>query len=134
MPEKLSEPSKKVKTPWKDGLYGNHKNTSMLIKVSGENIEIYNTSSYLEYPGVDPIGDGSWTYGDFGPANEAVKKASSGIENNNIEMKSFNGMLDNFGIVSEDGETINIIGMWDCLESIYWLSDEGKVIDSLGLI
>ena len=56
MPEKLSEPPKTVKTPWKDGLYGNHKNTSMLIKVNGENIEIYNTSSYLEYPGVDPIG------------------------------------------------------------------------------
>ena len=62
VPDKLSAAHVK-KIPWKNGLYANHNNTSQLIRVNGESVELFNTTSFLEFPEADPIGNGTWTSG-----------------------------------------------------------------------
>ena len=73
---------------------------------------------------MDPISDdGIWSFGDFGPAHEEVQKIS-GIENNNWEMNVWGGMMKFPGVVCEDGETIYMFGMMNCVETMKWQSEE----------
>ena len=73
---------------------------------------------------MDPISDdGIWSFGDFGPAHEEVQKIS-GIENNNWEMNVWGGMMKFPGVLCEDGETIYMFGMMNCVETMKWQSEE----------
>merc|ERR1712008_265158 len=111
-----------------------------LKKVDGSSCDVYSILK-LDYPDVDPIGAaGTWTFGDFGPAHEDVQKASGGVTNYNIEMNVFPCMDHNFGIVSEDGETIfswgNIAGKlltilkWQSEEDLKRLSDDREQFET----
>ena len=73
---------------------------------------------------MDPMDpNGTWTYGDFGPAHEDVQKIT-GIENNNFQMNAWHGFLKYSGVVCEDGETIYMFGMLNCVETMKWQSEE----------
>ena len=81
-----------TQTPWKNGLYYNSRtNTPQLYKVEGEKLEIFYTT-YLDHPDILPISDGTWTYGDFGPARKEIKEAS-GATNNNLKIFAVGGMI-----------------------------------------
>ena len=68
--------SDKPKTPWKNGYYYSDKNTAFLKKVEGQSCDLYSIIC-LDFPDIDPIASGgTWTFGDFGPADEEVQKAS----------------------------------------------------------
>ena len=111
-------------TPWRNGIYVSDKGRHMIQKVDGEHAEMYGIA-YLDYPDMTPTADdGIWTFGDFGPAHEDVQKASGGIKNFNIQMKLFEGLFQMSGILSEDGKKIHTFGMWNCLETLTWQSDE----------
>ena len=132
--------SEQPKTPWKDGYYHCSTSAPFLKKVDGSSCDVYSILK-LDYPDISPIGAvGTWTFGDFGPAHEDVQKASGGVTNYNIEMNVFNGMDHNFGIVSEDGETIfswgNIAGKvltilrWQSNEDLKRLSDDREPFET----
>ena len=68
--------SDKPKTPWKNGFYFSKNMTYFIKKVDGESCEMYSILK-LDYPDMDPVAkDGTWKFGDFGPAHEEVQKAS----------------------------------------------------------
>ena len=77
--------------------------------------------AYLDFPDMPAITDGTWTFGDFGLANEEVQKASGGIKNYNVEIKLWEGLRNMSGILSEDGKKIYTYGLWNCLETLTWL-------------
>merc|ERR1719228_324557 len=80
----------------------------------------------LDFPDEEtPIcAPGTWTFGDFGPANEEVSKASGGIKNYNVEISIWMGVIHYFGIISEDGKTIFCWGFANCLETVKYLGPE----------
>ena len=79
-----------MSTPWKNGIYTSDKNRSSIQRVDGQKVDMF-TTAYLDFPDFPPTADGTWTFGDFGPAHEEVQKAAGGIKNNNVEMKLFHG-------------------------------------------
>ena len=82
-----------MSTPWKNGIYTSDKNRSSIQRVDGQKVDMF-TTAYLDFPDFPPTADGTWSFGafgDFGPANEEVQKASGGIKNNNVEMNLFHG-------------------------------------------
>lgn len=116
--------SDQPKTPWKNGFYFSKNMTSFLKKVDGESCEMHSILK-LDYPDMDPVAkDGTWKFGDFGPAHEEVQKASGGIKNYNIEMNVWNGMDHSFGVISEDGKTIFSWGIMNSLDNLQWQSEE----------
>ena len=80
-----------MSTPWKNGIYTNDGDRRIILKVEGVKIDMFNVS-YLDLPDKKPMTDGTWTFGDFGPAHKEVQKASGGIKNNNVEMNLYSGM------------------------------------------
>jgi len=70
---------------------------------------------------MDP--NGTWTYGDFGPAHKDVQKLT-GIENNNFQMIMWHGILKYSGVVCEDGKKIYMFGRLNCVETMKWQSEE----------
>ena len=73
-----------VKTPWKNGLYASDANRGTYLKVNGQKVDMY-SPGILDFPDTDPVGDGTWTFGEFDPAHEEVQKIS-GVKNNNVEV------------------------------------------------
>ena len=87
-----------VKTPWKNGLYASDANRGTYLKVNGQKVDMFSTA-ILDFPDSDPMGDGTWTFGDFEPAHEEVQTAAGGVKNSNVEMNLFNGKkIQNFYI------------------------------------
>ena len=78
-------------TPWKNGFYYNDRETPRLHKVEGEKLLIF-PIVYLDYPDLEPICDGSWTYGDFGPARNEIQEAS-GVQNYNWKVHALGGIV-----------------------------------------
>ena len=81
-----------MSTPWKNGIYTSDKNRSSIQRVDGQKVDMF-TTAYLDFPDFPPTADGTWTFGDFGPAHEEVQKATGGIKNNNVEMNLFHGKV-----------------------------------------
>ena len=97
--------------------------TIFFLQVDGEKAVIY-AIAVLDFPDMDPMDpNGSWKYGDFGPAHEDIKKIT-GIENNNFQMNAWHGFLKYSGVVCEDGKTIYIFGRLNCVETMKWQSEE----------
>jgi len=115
--------SETPKTPWKDGIYACDQNIASLLRVTGEKVEMF-PPAFLDFPDMEPTGSGTWTFGDFEAAHEDVQKVSGGIKNNNLDMSLWFGMLKSKGVVSEDGTKIYSWGMWNCLETLTWQSEE----------
>ena len=78
-------------TPWKNGFYYSDKNTPQLYKLDGEKLQIFYTV-YLDHPDIEPIADGTWTFGNFGPARTEIQKAS-GFENYNLKTYALDGLV-----------------------------------------
>ena len=115
--------SDKPKTPWKNGYYYSDKHNAFLKKVNGQSCDLYSIIC-LDFPDIEPIASGgTWTFGDFGPADEEVQKASGGIKNYNVDLKIWQ-YENSFGIMSEDGKTIYSHGMMGMVEAMKWQSDE----------
>ena len=86
--------SKQIKVPWKNGYYYNKSYTGLLTKVEGNLAYSYITGMKVEFPDAKPICDtGTWKYGDFGPANQEVQKASGGVKNYNVELDLWAGTI-----------------------------------------
>ena len=86
--------SEVTKLPWKNGYYYNKYMAGMIMKLDRNTANLYLTGMKLDFPKEDkPIcAPGSWTFGDFGPANEEVVKASGGIKNYNVEVSVWFGI------------------------------------------
>ena len=110
-------------TPWRNGIYVSDKGRHMLQKVDGQHVDMFSIA-YLDFPDMSPLAGGTWTFGDFGPAHEEVQEASGGIENLNVEISLWEGMFKMSGVLCEDGKKIYTFGMWNCLETLTWKSDE----------
>ena len=81
--------SEEVQTPWKNGIYISDANSAQLLKVTGNHVDML-PPSYLDYPDMENMGDGTWTFGDFGPAHEEIQKIT-GIKNNNVDSCLWHG-------------------------------------------
>ena len=84
--------SETPKTPWKDGIYANDQNIASFVRVTGEKVEMF-PPAFLDFPDMEPMGSGTWTFGDFEPAHEDVQKVSGGIKNNNVDMNLWFGKI-----------------------------------------
>ena len=81
------------KTPWKNGYYYNSITTYRIQKFEGNTAECY-SHLHLDFPDLKPMGPpGTITYGNFGPAEEEVQKASGGIKNYNVKIVMSHGMF-----------------------------------------
>ena len=82
-----------TKLPWKNGYYHNKFMAGIMMKLDGNTATPYLTSMKLHFPEEEkPISaPGTWTFGDFGPANEEVCKAAGGIKNYNVEVSIWMG-------------------------------------------
>ena len=86
--------SKQTKVPWKNGYYYNKSYTGLLTKVEGNLAYSFIAGMKVEFPDAKPICDtGTWKYGDFGPANQEVQKASGGVKNYNVELDLWAGTI-----------------------------------------
>ena len=86
--------SKQTKVPWKNGYYYNKSYTGLLTKVEGNLAYSFIAGMKVEFPDAKPICDtDSWKYGDFGPANQEVQKASGGVKNYNVELDLWAGTI-----------------------------------------
>lgn len=83
--------SETPKTPWKDGIYANDQNIGSFVKVTGEKVEMF-PPAFLDFPDMEPVGTGTWTFGDFEPAHEDVQKVT-GVKNNNVDMSLWFGKI-----------------------------------------
>ena len=81
--------SEEVKSPWKNGIYTSDANLSQLLRVNGTQVEVLPVAS-LDMPDMESMGDGTWSFGDFGPAHEEVQKIT-GIKNNNVDSVLWHG-------------------------------------------
>ena len=110
--------------PWKNGCFYGPAMSSFLFKVDGQTAKMLHLV-YLDHSDVVPWGEGTWTCGDFGPARKDIKEASGGgIENYNIELSAWNGMLHSFGVVNHDGTIIYTWNMFNQLWILKWMSDD----------
>jgi len=114
--------SEEVKTPWKNGTYISDANSSQLLRVNGTQVDMFPPTS-LDFPDMESMGGGTWSFGDFGPAHEEVQKIT-GIKNNNVDSVLWHGMLKSKGVLTEDGTKVVSWGMWNCIETFTWQSDE----------
>ena len=77
-------------TPWKNGIYISDANSASFLKINGQKVEMF-TPAILDFPDMEPLADGTLTFGGFGPAHQEVQEISGGIKNNNVEMSLWCG-------------------------------------------
>jgi len=110
-------------TPWIDGFYYNKDFSPELLKVQGNEVDFYNIV-YLDFPDIAPRAVGHWTFGEYGPARQDIIEASGGhTENYNFQWSAYGGIKNGYGIISEDGESICICGMFGEVEFLRLLNE-----------
>ena len=112
-----------TKSPLVDGWYFSNVSTQMLMKISGNDV-MYYPNITLDYPDLESTGNGTLTFGDFGPAHEEVKIASGGVETNNFLLEAFGGIMKFNGVHSQDGKKLYMYGMWNEVETLSWQSED----------
>ena len=90
----------------------------MFLQVDGRNVDFQHLVK-LDYPNLDPISKGTWTFGSFGLARKEIKEASGGVINYNIEMNGAFGV--SFGVVT--GETIYT---WNGMRNEFYPPPKGE--------
>ena len=118
----MSSDSSKT-TPWKDGLYLMQGLPSMVWTVKGEKVQneylVGRTSNHDN----DPMFQGTFKFGDFGPAQDEVAQ-EAGKTDYNVQISIWGGMLTPKGILSDDGTKIHFWGLANAVDRFEWTSEE----------
>merc|ERR1711963_772426 len=112
---------------WQNGIWFNKdEGYSKMHKVDGENACLVNLAE-LDYPDLDfKRGEGSkgkWTFGKFDETPAEIK-AITGQTHYNIQPSYWHGKWNQFGVLSEDGKDIVLIGFFVDISKIRWLSNQ----------
>ena len=100
------EPVKK--TMWNNGYWYNKNQKYLLYIVDGENVET-KPMICVDYPDIiKPFMNGSWIFGDFGPADPEIVK-HTGIQNYNLLMDYT--IVKFKGVLNEEGTQLQCMGV-----------------------
>jgi len=112
--------AKGSRTPWADGTYRCKSLPTMLLVVQGE-------KGTLQGFGIkedDENAKGTWKYGVTGEANEAVVEVT-GKKFNDVHIVLYKGMMDQKGVLSEDGKKVTFwSGITNQLDAYEWMTEE----------
>ena len=125
------------KTPWCNGFWYNKNQRCYLSYIEVEKVEVKNMVC-LDYPYVKAAWAGTLTYGDFGPADPEIVKAT-GIKNYNLK-KSFDSFKMTFyGVLNKEGTQMHVKGFspkhidvsnWINQEELEKLKEDREPIDA----
>ena len=110
-------------TPWHDGLYIVKGMPTMVFTVRGEDVQFEDLAGRTSNHDNDPNYNGSFKFGDFGPAKEEVAK-EAGKPDYNVQISIWNGILSPKGIVSDDGTKIHFWGLANNVDQFELTSEE----------
>ena len=114
----------------KNGYYKSDKVTAQLLNIDGNtcNMEVLaNIGHYTE----DTFA-GTWETGNFGQAHPEIEKVT-GKANFDIKMSMMHGVFQLFGVLGQDGKSVDVIGFYKDHEHLSWISDEEvKVLQNAG--
>ena len=112
-------------TPWKDGLWYNDGSPSNIMEIKGGH-GLWRNIVELDYPDYKPgSGSNKGTLA-FGQYHETMKEIQelTGVKYYNVKMVFFNGILVQFGVLSEDGKSITLCNILNHIETMKWMSLE----------
>merc|ERR1711963_1223252 len=91
---------------WLDGIYAFTNEKSIVHQIKGE-VAYWRNFAELDYPDYCPHTEdsGSWKYGDFGEAPKEIQE-KTGLQNYNLRMKYWGGVITQNAIISSDGTTV----------------------------
>ena len=93
---------------WNNGNWYNKNQKYFLYIVDGENVET-KPMIYVDYPEIiKPFMNGSWIFGDFGPADPEIVK-HTGIQNYNLLMDYT--IVKFKGVLNEEGTQLQCMGV-----------------------
>ena len=111
------------KTPWHNGFWYNKNQKTFLTCIEGEKLEVKNMVC-LDYPDAKPMWAGTITYGDFGPADPEIVKAT-GIKNYNLKNSIASLTMTFYGVLNKEGTQMTAKGFLpNQLDVSNWVNQE----------